>query len=182
VYERALDRCTRVLRDITALRIDERLVQIQSRVSEQQGHAVAEAVRAILADLELTPQQQARVSEVVPRRLRELATDAARSFTQPRRLTLQDLDRELELLRSEGDALRAEPDEYGRPALPRDHTLPGPDGPGAAHTRNTRKTTKGRKMTRTRRQTHRGRRRQAPPPVATLDRAQAVDRLAAHLT
>jgi len=37
-------------------------------------------------------------------------------------------------------------------------------------------------MTRTRRQTHRGRRRQAPPPVATLDRAQAVDRLAAHLT
>lgn len=133
VYERALDRCTRVLRDITALRIDERLVQIQSRVSEQQGHAVAEAVRAILADLELTPQQQARVSEVVPRRLRELATDAARSFTQPRRLTLQDFDRELELLRSEADALRAEPDEYGRPALPRDHTLPGPDhGPHPA--------------------------------------------------
>lgn len=104
LYERALDRSGRVLRDIAALRIDERLVEIQSRVSEQQGRAVAAAIRAILADLELTAQQQARVSEVVPRRLRELTTDASRSFTSPRRLTLADFDREIELLRTEAAA------------------------------------------------------------------------------
>lgn len=108
VYERALDRCTRVLRDITSLKIDERIVEIQSRVTETQGLAIAGAIRAILDDLELTPQQQARVSEVVPRRLRELsadAPDAARSFQAPRRLSLADIDRELELLRAERDAL-----------------------------------------------------------------------------
>jgi hypothetical protein len=108
-YERALDRCTRVLRDIAALRIDERLVEIQSRVTEHHGRLVAGVIRAILHDLALTPNQQARVHEVVPRRLRELTEggpDALRKFEEgPRRLTLADFDRELELLRAERDAL-----------------------------------------------------------------------------
>jgi hypothetical protein len=131
VYERALDRSARVLRDITALRIDERLVEIQSRVNEAQGYAVAGTIRAILDDLELTPQQQAHVGEVVPRRLRELSADApgaARSFTEPRRLTLEDFDRELELMRAERDALPA-------PGSPRVEGWPGRGGfddePGA---------------------------------------------------
>lgn len=107
LYERALDRCARVLRDITALKIDERIVQIQSRVSEQQGLLIAGAIRAILEDLALTPEQRARVGEVVPRRLRELgdgAPDAVRGFQAPRRVSLADIDREIELMRAERDA------------------------------------------------------------------------------
>lgn len=50
--------------------IEERRVQL----AEQQGALVAQAIRAILGDLQLTPEQQSRVSEVVPRHLRALAT------------------------------------------------------------------------------------------------------------
>lgn len=117
VYERALDRCGRVLRDIVALRIDERLVEIQTRVSEQQGRAVATVIRGVLDDLELTPVQKARIGEVVPRRLRELGeggADAVRKFEQPpRRLSLADIDREIEALRAERDALPAASDGWG---------------------------------------------------------------------
>lgn len=108
VYERAMDRAARVLRDMASLKIDERLVQIQSRVAETQGQAIASVIRAILGDLELTPAQQARVSEVVPRRLRELSDagpDAVRNFQSPRRVSLADIDREIALLRAEQDAL-----------------------------------------------------------------------------
>lgn len=49
--------------------IEERRV----RISEQQGARIATAIRAILEDLRLSPEQQAMVSEVVPRRLREVA-------------------------------------------------------------------------------------------------------------
>lgn len=49
--------------------IEERKV----RLAEQQGALVAMVIRGILADLELTPGQKERVSEVVPRRLRALA-------------------------------------------------------------------------------------------------------------
>lgn len=115
VYERALDRCSRVLRDIAALRIDERLTEIQARVSERQGAAVAAVIRAILDDLALTPEQKARIGEVVPRRLRELSDggpDAVRQFESPRRVSLQDIDREIELLRAERDAL-PEPAQHG---------------------------------------------------------------------
>lgn len=44
------------------------------RLAESQGQLVAHAIRAILADLGLTGEQQARVSEVVPRHLRALAS------------------------------------------------------------------------------------------------------------
>lgn len=50
--------------------IEERRVQL----AEQQGELVARAIRAILGDLMLTPEQQARVPEIVPRHLRALAS------------------------------------------------------------------------------------------------------------
>lgn len=49
--------------------IEERKV----RLAEQQGAMLAGVIKAILGDLELTPQQQSRVSEVVPRHLRAVA-------------------------------------------------------------------------------------------------------------
>lgn len=49
--------------------IDERLV----RVAEQQGSLVAQAIRAILGDLNLSPEQQAMVPTIVPRHLRALS-------------------------------------------------------------------------------------------------------------
>lgn len=50
--------------------IEERRV----RLAEQQGALVAQAIRAILNDLGLTPEQQALVPNVVPRHLRALAS------------------------------------------------------------------------------------------------------------
>jgi hypothetical protein len=50
--------------------IEERRV----RLAESQGALVAHAIKAILADLNLTTEQQARVSEIVPRHLRALAS------------------------------------------------------------------------------------------------------------
>lgn len=131
VYERALDRAARVLRDITALRIDERIVEIQSRVSDRQGRLVAEVIRNILADLDLTPQQQTRVGEVVPRRLRELAdggTAAVGSFESPRRISLADIDRELELLREEAAAQDRELERRGIAPPPRRYRARETDG------------------------------------------------------
>lgn len=49
--------------------IEERRV----RLAEQQGALVAQVIRAILADLKLTSEQQERVPDVVPRHLRALA-------------------------------------------------------------------------------------------------------------
>ncbi|WP_415648552.1 hypothetical protein [Stackebrandtia soli] len=48
--------------------IEERRV----RLAEQQGTLLADVIRGILGDLDLTPDQAARVSEVVPQRLRAL--------------------------------------------------------------------------------------------------------------
>ncbi|QZN85313.1 hypothetical protein [Cellulomonas sp. C5510] len=47
------------------------------RLAEQQGELVAGAIRAILADLGLTAEQEALVAEVVPRHLRVLAGGVA---------------------------------------------------------------------------------------------------------
>jgi hypothetical protein len=47
------------------------------RLAEQQGQLLSNAIRAILGDLNLTPDQQALVSTVVPNRLRELSASAA---------------------------------------------------------------------------------------------------------
>ncbi|WP_169165117.1 hypothetical protein [Cellulomonas taurus] len=62
-----------VCREAIKAGVEERRV----RLAEQQGELVAGAIRAILADLGLTPEQQAKVSEVVPRHLRLLAGTAA---------------------------------------------------------------------------------------------------------
>jgi hypothetical protein len=69
VYERALDRAARVLADMVKLGLEARQVNL----AEAQGALVAQAIRAILGELGLTPEQQARVPEVVPRHLRALA-------------------------------------------------------------------------------------------------------------
>lgn len=50
--------------------IEERRVKL----AEHQGALVAQAIRAILGDLDLTVDQQAKVSEIVPRHLRALAS------------------------------------------------------------------------------------------------------------
>lgn len=49
----------------------------QVKLAESQGSLVAQAVRAILADLHLTAEQQALVSSIVPLHLRALAQAAA---------------------------------------------------------------------------------------------------------
>ena len=73
-YQAALRDTAAVLTAMARLRIDER----QVRLAEAQGQLVAQAVRAILADLDLTAEQEARVPVVVPRHLRALAASDAR--------------------------------------------------------------------------------------------------------
>lgn len=46
------------------------------RLAESQGELLAGAIRAILTDLGLSPEQEGRVAEVVPRHLRLLAGGA----------------------------------------------------------------------------------------------------------
>ena len=53
--------------------IEERRV----RLAEQQGALVADVIRAILGDLDLTPEQTAKAGQVVPIRLRAIAGGAA---------------------------------------------------------------------------------------------------------
>jgi hypothetical protein len=120
-YQSALRDTTSVLTAMAKLNLDDRLIAIQSRISEQQGMLIATAVRLILDDLGLTPQQHALVPKVVPARLRELSgssPDAVRKYEAlvTRRLTLEDFDREIDLLRAERDAL---------PEIPRGGAWPG---------------------------------------------------------
>jgi hypothetical protein len=81
LYERALDRCTRILVDIARLGIDERL----ARISEQQGELVAHAIGAILNDLNLTAEQRALVPSIVPKHLRAIATRLVHGEVLPSR-------------------------------------------------------------------------------------------------
>ncbi|MFF7884309.1 hypothetical protein ACH40F_29180 [Streptomyces sp. NPDC020794] len=69
VYERALDRAAKVLAEMVKLGLEARQVGL----AEEQGALIARAIREILGDLQLTPEQHARVPEVVPRRLRALS-------------------------------------------------------------------------------------------------------------
>lgn len=52
-------------------------MEVRVQLAEAQGQQVAGAIRAILADLGLSADHQARVSEVVPRHLRLLASGAS---------------------------------------------------------------------------------------------------------
>lgn len=63
------DRLVRVCAEAIKAGIEERRV----RLAEQQGQLVADVIRKILADLQLTDEQRQRSAEVIPFRLRELA-------------------------------------------------------------------------------------------------------------
>jgi hypothetical protein len=62
----------RVAKEAINAGIEERRV----RIAEQQGALLAGVIKAILGDLELTPEQQAKVATVVPFRLRAVAPAA----------------------------------------------------------------------------------------------------------
>lgn len=63
------DRLVRICAEAIKAGVAER----QVRLAEQQGALVADVIRKILGDLELTPAQQQRAGNVIPIRLRELA-------------------------------------------------------------------------------------------------------------
>lgn len=70
LYQQERAHLVKVCSEAIRAGIEERRIQL----AEQQGVLVAQAIRAILADLGLTAEQQARVPEVVPRHLRALAS------------------------------------------------------------------------------------------------------------
>ncbi len=59
----------RVCKETIAAGVEERRV----RLAEQQGSMLAGVIKAILGDLDLSPEQAAKVSSVVPRHLRAVA-------------------------------------------------------------------------------------------------------------
>lgn len=61
------------LLDVCKAAIGAGLAERQVRLAEQQGAMLASVIRGILDDLGLTPEQAARVGEVVPRHLRAVA-------------------------------------------------------------------------------------------------------------
>lgn len=66
----------RHLVDVCKAAISAGIEERRVRLAEQQGALLAGVIRGILGDLELTPAQAARVSEVVPRHLRAMAEAA----------------------------------------------------------------------------------------------------------
>lgn len=73
LYNEERDRLVRVCTAALKAGIEERRVKL----AEQQGALVANVIRAILNDLNLTPAQSALVSEIVPKHLRALAATTA---------------------------------------------------------------------------------------------------------
>lgn len=67
----------RELRTVAKLAIDAGVEERRVKLAEEQGRQLAEVIRRILADLDLTPEQQARVPVVVPRRLREMGDEVS---------------------------------------------------------------------------------------------------------
>lgn len=70
LYQQERTHLVKVCAEAIKAGIEERRI----RLAESQGALVAQAIRAILTDLNLTAEQQLRVSEVVPRHLRALAS------------------------------------------------------------------------------------------------------------
>lgn len=62
--------------DVTKAAITAGIEERRVKLAEHQGALVAQVIRAILTDLGLTPEQESRVPEVVPRHLRALAAPA----------------------------------------------------------------------------------------------------------
>jgi len=68
LYQQERDRLVRVCDVAIRCGIEERYVKL----AEQQGQLLAEAIKAILGDLDLTPEQQRAALKVVPLRLRQI--------------------------------------------------------------------------------------------------------------
>jgi hypothetical protein len=80
LFERAMDRCERVLVAMARLNIDERMVKI----SEAQGKVIIEVMQAAFAELGLDPEIRAAVRPVIARHLR-LAAERERRAISPAR-------------------------------------------------------------------------------------------------
>ena len=72
MLERASDRLASYAAAALKAGVDERKV----RLHEQQGALVSQVIRAVLGDLNLSPEQEALVGTVVPARLRALSEGA----------------------------------------------------------------------------------------------------------
>jgi hypothetical protein len=72
LYQRERAHLVAVSKAAIGAGIEERRV----RLAEQQGQLLGNAIRAILGDLQLTPEQETLVGTVVPQRLRELSASA----------------------------------------------------------------------------------------------------------
>ncbi|MEU6340296.1 hypothetical protein ABZ883_05005 [Streptomyces sp. NPDC046977] len=70
LYQQERTHLVKVCAEAIKAGIEERKV----RMAEQHGALVAQVIRAILVDLQLSEEQQARVPDVVPRHLRALAS------------------------------------------------------------------------------------------------------------
>jgi|GEM_PF-866713 len=70
LYQQERTHLVKVCAEAIKAGIEERRIKL----AEQQGALVAQAIRAILGDLNLTPEQEARVPDIVPRHLRALAS------------------------------------------------------------------------------------------------------------
>lgn len=72
LYERAMDRCGKVLTAIAKLNLDERMVKL----SEAQGSLIAQVIEGTLRDLNLDESQQASGRQIASKRLRLVGKDA----------------------------------------------------------------------------------------------------------
>jgi hypothetical protein len=73
LYWKEREHLVRVCAATVKAGVDERLVKL----AEDQGRLVADVLRAILGDLDLTPEQHTRAYEVAPRHLRALTARTA---------------------------------------------------------------------------------------------------------
>jgi len=73
-YLEANDRCRRIVRACHAAGISGAELGAAERVSrvEQEGQRIAELIRRLLAGLELSPEQQDRCQQEIPKFLRDL--------------------------------------------------------------------------------------------------------------
>lgn len=68
LFERALERSAKIGEALARLNLEERRTALDERLAGQ----LATCVTAILSDLDLTPEQQAKARLVAPKRMREL--------------------------------------------------------------------------------------------------------------
>lgn len=76
-YQAALRDTTAVLTAMARLDLDDRIVKINTRISEQQAELVVQAIRATLSALDLSAEQKAQANGIIARELRALSNGAA---------------------------------------------------------------------------------------------------------